>query len=114
MDIDYNDSGDTLRHIKLVGRLDIEGSEAIALKFTTLSATAARRIVVDLTGVSFLASIGIRSIISNAKALAQRGGRMVLYVGDNAVVTRSLESTGIGAVIPIFAEAAEAERAALA
>lgn len=114
MEIDYNDSGDNLRHIKLVGRLDIEGAEAIALKFTTLTATAARRVVVDLTGVSFLASIGIRSIIGNAKALAQRGGRMVLYVGDNAVVTKSLESTGIGALIPMFADAAEAERTALA
>jgi anti-sigma B factor antagonist len=114
MQIDYQDGADNLRRISLNGRLDIEGSEAIALKFTALTATAARRVVVDLTGVTFLASIGIRSLISNAKALQQRGGRMVLLVGGNVAVAKSLDATGIGAVIPLFADAAEAERAALA
>ena len=39
---------------------------------------------------------------------------MVLYVGANPAVTKTLEATGIDALIPMFADAAEAEKAALA
>lgn len=114
MPIDYQDVSESLRRIALSGRLDIPGTDAIELKFTALSAAEQRRVVVDLTAVSFLASIGIRALIANAKALQRRGGRMVLFVGDNAMVTKTLEATGIADLIPMFAELAEADRAALA
>ena len=78
------------------------------------SRTAKHRVVVDLTGIDFLASIGIRVVLINAKALQQNGGRIVLFVGGNPAVTKTLEATGIDALIPMFADAAEAEKAALA
>lgn len=67
----------------------------------------------DLTAVSFLGSIGIRALISNAKALQSNGGRMVLLVGGNETVAKTLETTGIDVLIPMFADASEAEKAAL-
>ena len=114
MTIDFDDSKDNLRRITISGRLDIPGTDEIATKFSALAASAQRRVVVDLKAVSFLASIGIRAIISNAKALQQRGGKMVLFVGDNATVATTLEITGIDDLIPMFSDAAEAEQAALA
>jgi len=114
MNIDYQDTNDNFRRITLAGRLDLEGAEAIATRFTALAATQPRRVVVDLTGVSFLASIGIRTIISSAKALQHRGGRMVLLVGADSGVAKTLEATGINAVIPMFASDGEACKAALA
>jgi anti-sigma B factor antagonist len=113
MAITHEDVSESFRRIALSGRLDGRGTEEIATKFAALS-TAKNRVVVDLTGISFLASIGIRELISNAKALQQKGGRMVLFVGGNPAVTKTLEATGIDALIPMFADAAEAERAALA
>ena len=114
MPIDFEDCSNDLRRIALSGRLDIPGTGEIDAKFTALAAAAERRVVVDLTGVSFLASIGIRAIITNAKAQQKRGGRMVLFVGDNAPVAKTLESTGIDTLVPMFATLAEAEQAALA
>lgn len=114
MDIDYQDVNEDFRRISLSGRLDIEGTDAIATKFATLAASAQRRVVVDLTNVSFLASIGIRALIANAKALQQRGGRMVLLVKDDDAVARSLEATGIESLLPMFTDPQEADRAALA
>lgn len=113
MAIDFADLNENLRRISLSGRLDIQGTEEISLKFTALSSSAQRRVIVDLTAVTFLASIGIRALITNAKALQQRGGRMVLFVGDNASVTKTLEATGIDTLLPMFADAGEAEKAAL-
>jgi len=114
MPIDFEDCSNQLRRITLTGRLDLAGTAEIDSKFAALSAAAQRRVLVDLTGVTFLASIGIRSLITNAKAQQNRGGRMVLLVGDNAPVARTLEATGIDALIPIFTSFTEAEQAALA
>jgi anti-anti-sigma factor len=112
MSITFEDVSDQFRRITISGRLDAQGADAIAIKFASLTATAARRIVVDLSGVSFLASIGIRAFVTNAKALKQRGGKMVLFTGNNEIVSKTLESTGIDTLIPMFADAAEAENAA--
>jgi anti-anti-sigma factor len=100
MPITYEDVSESFRRIALSGRLDIPGTDEIATKFAALSATGKRRVVVDLTGISFLSSIGIRALLSSAKALLQKDGRMVLFVG--------------GKLIPMFADPAEAEKAALA
>lgn len=111
MPIDYEDSNPDCRVIRISGRLDIIGTGEIDGKFAALAATEKLQLIVDLSEVSFLASIGIRSIISNAKAQQQRGGKMVLFVGDNLPVARTLESTGIDALVPMYTELAEAHRA---
>lgn len=114
MAITYEDVSESFRRIALSGRLDGPGTAEIATKFAALATAAKYRVVVDLTGVSFLASIGIRAVLSGAKAAQRNGGRMVLYVGGNSAVTKTLEATGIDALIPTFADAADAEKAALA
>ena len=114
MSINYEDVSESFRRIALSGRLDAPGTDAIATRFAALSTAGQRRVLVDLSEISFLASIGIRALVINAKALQQKGGRMVLFVGANAVVTRTLKTTGIDILIPMFADAAEAEKAALA
>jgi anti-anti-sigma factor len=114
MAITHEDIGDSFRRITLSGRLDGPGTAEVDAKLAALSTAAKRRVVVDLTGVSFLASIGLRAVLSSAKAAQQSGGRMVLYVGANTAVTKTLEATGIDALIQTFADPAEAEKAALA
>lgn len=114
MSIEFEDVSESFRRVKIAGRLDIPGTDAIGLKFSTFTTTAARRIVVDLTAVTFLASIGIRSFVTNAKAVHQKGGKMVLYVGDNEQVRKTLESTGIDMMIPMFSSLQEADAAAMA
>ncbi len=103
-----------LRRVVLSGRLDMLGVEEIALKLTSLTAIKPLPVILDLRDVSFLASIGIRSIISSARALDQKGGRMVILLGENALVKATLESTGIDDVIPMVSDPEQAERDALA
>jgi anti-anti-sigma factor len=112
MNIDFVDLNDSVRSISLSGRMDILGTDTIATKFAALSTTANRRVIVDLTQVDFLASIGIRALISNAKSLQQRGGKMVLFVGANDIVSKTLQTTGIDALIPMFGDMDEARSSA--
>ena len=114
MTITHEDVSESFRRIVLSGRLDGPGTAEIASKLAALSTTAQHRVVVDLTQVSFLASIGIRAVLSSAKTAQRNGGRMVLFVGGNPAVTKTLEATGIDTLIPMFADAGEAEKAALA
>jgi anti-sigma B factor antagonist len=100
--------------VVLSGRLDMLGMEEISLKLTSLTVIKPLPVIVDLRDVSFLASIGIRSIISSARALDQKGGRMVILLGDNDLVRATLESTGIDDLIPMVADEEQAVQTALA
>jgi anti-anti-sigma factor len=108
------DGSTKLRRVVLSGRLDMLGMEEVSLKLTSLTASKPLPVILDLRDVSFLASIGIRSIISSARALDRRGGRMVILLGDNELVKATLESTGIDDVIPMVSDADQAERDVLA
>lgn len=111
MSITHTDLDHNLRHIKLGGRLDIPGTDAISVQFTALAATSPMRVVVDLREVSFISSIGIRAIIMNAKALQQRGGKMALLLGNEPAIVKALEITGVGALIPICKKLEDAANA---
>ncbi len=114
MSISHNDVGDNLRRIVITGRLDIPGTEGVATQLVELSAAPKKGVVVDLSSVNFLASIGIRALITSAKAVQERGGKMVLVVSGSSTVMMSLEATGVDELIPVFKNAADAERAAVA
>jgi anti-anti-sigma factor len=99
-----------ITQIKLTGRLDIAGSREIEMKFTALTATKKAAVVVNLSGVDFIASIGIRTLLSGARGQAGRGGKMVLLKPQPAV-RGVLETAGIHSLIPTFDDDAAAEEA---
>jgi anti-anti-sigma factor len=59
--------------------------------------------MVDMSEVSFVASIGMRTLLSSAKALAKKGGKMVL-LNPVGPVWDSLSTAGIDALVPIHAD----------
>jgi anti-anti-sigma factor len=93
--------------IALEGRLDAAGADAIGIRFSAAAAAQGRSVVVDLSAVSFMASLGIRLLISNARSLAQKGASMVLY-GANDQVDAVLRDTAIDQLIPCVATQDEA------
>lgn len=111
MSISSKDLGSGLCCISISGRLDILGTEQIAPQFEEMTTSAASHVIVDLAGISFLASIGIRALISNAKGLKKNGRRMALVVGDNAAVSKTLDAAGVDVLIPMFADLPTAEAA---
>lgn len=114
MSINYEDVGNNLRRIAISGRLDMPGTDSVASTLEQLVAAPKKGVVVDLSSVQFLASIGIRALITSAKAVQQRGGKMVLVVDGGSSVRMSLEATGVDQLIPVFRNTADAERAAVA
>ena len=89
------------------GRLDLAGTEAIETHFTALTAGARQTTIVDLREVTFLASLGIRMLVSSARTLVKSGAKLVL-LGPQSAVRLALESTGLAALLPIAADNGEA------
>jgi anti-sigma B factor antagonist len=83
------------------GRLDIAGASAIELKFNAL-AGARKALVVDLSNVSFVASMGIRLLLIAGKTVTAKGGKMAL-LGPVPEVEAVLKTAGIASIIPICA-----------
>ena len=111
MSIDFVDFSAESRRIRLTGRLDIEGVKVIEDKLSELVVGDKSLLVVDLSKVEYLGSLGIRAIIFNAKARQKRGGKLVVFVGDNEEVAQTLELTGVKALVPVFSDWSEAQQA---
>ena len=103
--------GGDLTRIALDGRLDLEGTQKISDQFSFRTTTAPGRFAVDLSQVTFIASIGIRMLLTAARAQAQRGGRMVL-ISPGGMSRKVLETAGVDALVPIVADL-DAARSAL-
>ncbi|MCU0971698.1 MAG: STAS domain-containing protein [Gammaproteobacteria bacterium] len=110
MQIDVTELDGGIQHIRLAGRMDIEGTQAIDLKFTALTASRRSAVIVDLSEVSFLASIGMRTLLSSAKALGLRGGKMVL-LSPQPMVATALSTAGIDTLIPVHEDLGSARQA---
>ena len=112
MEIQYTELQNNIRLLKLNGKLDISGVGAIETSFAGYCAGEKPRVLVDLSDVNFLSSMGVRLLTLNAKSIANRGGRMLL-LGPVPDVRRVLEVTGIPAVIPVHDAIESAEVAFL-
>ena len=99
------DSG--TNRVTLSGRLDAVGAEAIDLRFTSTVGSVAKNALVDLTEVSFVASLGLRMFISVARVLQRRGAQMILF-GAQSQVMEVFNTIALDQMIPIVATEAEA------
>jgi len=91
--------GDITR-VLLDGRLDIQGAAAIDLKMNVLAGSS-KFLLIDLTNVSFLGSMGLRSLVLPAQAVKRRGGKMAL-LNPMPMVEEVLKASNIGEIIPIY------------
>jgi anti-anti-sigma factor len=92
--------------IVLTGRLDLAGSAKIDLPFSA-TAGSNRNILVDMSGVTFVASIGIRTLVLGAKTVQRRGGRLLL-INPQSEVEQVLEMTGVLDLLPVVRDEAQA------
>ena len=97
--------------IRLRGRLDAPGADSVGVRFSAAASMPPCRVVVDLSGVGFIASLGMRLLISSARNARAKNGVMVLF-GAKDMVREVLEQMAIDQIMPIVATEAEALRQA--
>ncbi len=99
MKLDIVDLGNGITKLVLAGRMDIEGASSVDMQFSVIAGSR-KKVAVDLTNVTFMASIGLRTIMLSVKAITSKGGKMVL-VNPQPNVEKVLETTGVNTVIPV-------------
>jgi anti-anti-sigma factor len=101
MKLEYTELKEGIRLIKLEGRLDLNGTYSIEVQFVSRCAGEGVRVLVDLSGVSYISSVGIPMLVNTAKSVVSRGGKMA-FLNPQENVVKVLELVGVPLVIPIY------------
>lgn len=80
------------------GELDLATVTELREQLTALREAGFREVVVDLRGLTFLDSTGLRLLVAEARALGACAGRLLLVPGPPAV-QRVFAVTGLDAVL---------------
>ena len=88
-----------LTKVVLDGRLDIAGAQEIDLRMNVIAGSKSA-VLVDMKRVSFIGSMGLRTLIAPAQAIKGKGGKIVLF-GPNEMVVKVLKASAIERLIPI-------------
>ncbi len=99
-------SDDQLTHLALSGRLDVAGEQEVGTAFASHMG-AKQAVIVNLSEVSFLASLGIRMLFQGAKAQFASGGKLVL-LKPQELVEEILQTAGLTELMPIVHDEEEA------
>ena len=102
MKIDVVDEQNGITKLVLTGSMDIKGALEVDPQFSEISKTK-NKVIVDLKDVDFLASLGMRTLVSSAKLLMEKGGKLVL-VNPQAGVEKAIKSARIDTIIPIASD----------
>jgi anti-anti-sigma factor len=106
MPIVIHDIDGDITKVVLSGRIDLAGALEIDMPMSVVSGTR-RAVIVDLSAVEFMASLGLRSIVVSAKTIMNKRGKMVLLAPQQAV-EEVITISGIDDLIPIYRDEADA------
>lgn len=101
------DLGPAANKVVLQGRLDSTTVGAVEAPFTATLTASGKSVALDLTGLDFLSSLGIRMLLSAARVVTRRGGRVVLF-GAQTMVAEVLTAMALDQVLPLVATEDEA------
>jgi anti-anti-sigma factor len=106
MTVTTEDLAEGITRVVMDGRLDIAGAAAVDLKMNVIAGSKSR-VLLDMQKVSFLGSMGLRSIVIPAQTVHRRGGKVVIFAPAE-MVESVLKASGIDTLIPIRHELADA------
>jgi anti-anti-sigma factor len=92
--------------VVISGRIDIAGAREIEMPMAIVAGSR-RAVIVDLSAVEFMASLGLRGIVVSAKSIMSKRGKIVLFA-PRPEVEEVITTTGIHELIPIHHDEKEA------
>lgn len=103
MKLDYSELDNGIRLIKLNGSLDMTGTYSIEVQFVRHCAGDNVRLLLDLSKVSYMSSIGIPFLVNTTKSIVNRGGKVV-FLNPQDNVLKVLDLVGVPDMIPILTD----------
>ena len=107
MDMVVVDAAGAPKRLVLTGRLDAAGTEKVEVAFTAQIRAAQVNALVDMNGVSFVGSLGIRMLIAAARVADRSGCRMAI-LGVQPAVAYGFRTIALDDLIPVLPDEAAA------
>ena len=107
MKMEIADTADGLVNVTLVGRLDTPAVERIEPDLVASLVARGARAIVDLSGLEFVGSMGLRMFIAIARDLARNNGKLVLYA-PQPWVNVMFTTAGLHTIVAVRPDAASA------
>jgi anti-anti-sigma factor len=99
--------GPTANKVVMIGRLDSATVGGVETPFTAAVASSGKSAILDMRGLDFLSSLGIRLLLSAARVVTRRGGKVVLF-GAQPMVAEVLTAMALEQVLPLVGTEDEA------
>jgi anti-sigma B factor antagonist len=97
----------TANKVVMIGRLDSATVGGVEIPFTAAISAAGKNAVLDMRQLDFLSSLGIRLLLSSARVVTRRGGKVILF-GAQPMVGEVLSAMALDSVLPHVATEEEA------
>ncbi len=97
--------------VRLAGAATIDQADRLSYRLHLLAEEPVRRMVIDLTPLEFICSMGLGALIV-AHVVSQRRNAQVVLAGPRPAIREILETTRLNMVFPIFADLASALKGA--
>ena len=101
MRIPHFEAGEKVTTLSLEGRLDATAIMEIQPEFMAKTTGLKKPTLVDMSQVTFMASLCIRMLVEAAKGLKASGARLAL-LKPSPLVERALKASGFHLVVGIF------------
>jgi anti-sigma B factor antagonist len=86
--------------IRIVGELDVSGCPDLGCALEAAEQTQAERIIIDLEALTFIDSIGLRTLLQASRRSASNGNRLQL-TGGKGHPAKMFRLTGLNEVLPL-------------
>ena len=106
MEMTVTDGPEGATIVDLDGRFDILGAQQVDSRFMNL-AESAKALIVDASKVTFIASLGVRTLMVSAKTLMRRGAYMAVC-GPSEGVEAVLRATGFDELVGLHPDVEDA------
>lgn len=109
------DDADTAVVVRLAGEVDLSTAEHAAKQLRAAEAIAVAAaplavVVLDLSMVTFLGSVGLAMLVEHDQLCAALGSRLCVIIGENQRVWQPIRVTSLDEVLTIVASVEDAVR----
>jgi len=90
------------------GEMDVTNSDELIGQAGDQATNDVQRLILDLSGLQFLDSSGIRALVALVRRLSARGTVVTMVVPEESPIRRILEITRMEEIVPLFTSRAGA------
>lgn len=97
---------------KISGRIDATNSDELQNNIVELIASGATKLVIDFSGVNYISSAGLRSILTATKEIMKKSGKLAIF-GMQSNIRDVFDMSGFSSIMNITSDLSKAKSSLL-